>query len=53
VGVVDGITAIDTPDGEPSDPLHGYGVTAVLVLAGFILPFLGIRRLVRAMSGSA
>ena len=49
---VNGISAIDSPDGEPSGPLQGYGVTAVLVIAGSALVFVGVRRLVRVFSRS-
>ena len=42
---VNGITAMDTPDGEPSGPLHGYGVLAVLVVGGLATLLLGVRRL--------
>lgn len=39
---VGGISAaMDTLDGEPSGPLQGYGVLAVLIMAGLALLFLG------------
>jgi hypothetical protein len=44
---VSGISAIDSPDGEPSGPLHGYGVLAAIVVPGLALLFVGIRRLGR------
>jgi hypothetical protein len=42
---VNGIAAIDTADGEPPGPLHGYGVTAILVFAGLSGIALGLRRM--------
>ena len=43
---VNGIAAMDTLDGEPPGPLHGYGVTAILALPGLGLIVFGVRRFV-------
>ena len=43
--VVGGISAsMDTPDGERTGPLNGYGVMALLAIAGLGLLYLGVRR---------
>jgi len=47
---VNGIAAIDTPDGKPPGPLHGYGVAAILVLAGLSAVVFGVRRIVARRS---
>jgi hypothetical protein len=40
--LVNNIAGIDTADGEPPGPLNGYGVTAVLLLAGIALVLSGL-----------
>lgn len=45
--VVSGISVMDTADGAPAGPLHGYGVLTVLVLGAAGSLFWGIRRLGR------
>jgi hypothetical protein len=42
---VNGLTALDTPDDKPSGPLHGYGVTALLLTAALGSLYVGVRRL--------
>jgi predicted transporter len=49
---VNGLTVLDTPDGKPSGPLHGYGVTTILLLAAFGSFYFGGRRLTTARSRS-
>ena len=43
---VNGLTVLDTPDGKPSGPLHGYGVTTILLLAALGSFYFGVRRLI-------
>lgn len=44
--IVNGLTVLDTPDGKPSGPLHGYGVTTILLLAALGFCYFGGRRLI-------
>jgi len=48
---VNGLTVLDTPDGKPSGPLHGYGVTTILLLAALGSFYFGGRRLIPARRG--
>lgn len=47
---VSGMGAIDTSDGNPPGPLHGYGVAAILVLAGLSALVFGVRRIAASRS---
>ena len=50
---VGGISAaMDTPDGERSGPMHGYGVLALLIVSGLALFYVGVRRLGRGRTQS-
>jgi hypothetical protein len=49
---VNGISVIDSPEGEPSDPLNGYGVLALLVVGGLSALVLGVRHLRRIDAAS-
>ena len=49
---VNGLTVLDTPDGKPSGPLHGYGVTMILLLAALGSFYFGGRRFITARNRS-
>jgi hypothetical protein len=49
---VNGIAAIDTLDGKPPGPLHGYGVTAALAVPGLSLLVFGVRRVALGVLGA-